>query len=187
MKKIQLLVATVCCIWISASAQNRFPAIDKSPMDMIYFPINYPVLKIQNKATDPLIMRVCYSRPQKNGRTVFGELVEFGKVWRLGANEATEIELFRDVKIGTNKLKKGRYTVYAIPTVDKWTIIFNKETDIWGAFQYDAKKDVLRVDIKPEKSTENIEAFSMAFEKLGTGCQLVIGWDDVVAKLPFSW
>lgn len=135
-------------ISFSVFSQARFPVIDKSPMDICYYPVNYPILKIQNKATEPLIVRVSYSRPQKNGRMVFGELVEFGKVWRLGANEATEIELFKDVKIGGNKLKKGRYTIYAIPVADKWTIIFNKETDIWGAFQYDSKKDVLRIDVR---------------------------------------
>src|ERR1044071_8177189 len=83
----------------SIKAQFRQPAIDKSPMDVSYYPANYPVLKIQNKATEPLVARVMYSRPQKNGREVFGELVEYGKIWRCGANEATEIELYRDVKV----------------------------------------------------------------------------------------
>ena len=69
-------------------------------MDMSYYPNGYPVLKIQDKATEPLVARVIYSRPQKNGRTIFGELLEYGKVWRLGANEATEIEFFQVVKIG---------------------------------------------------------------------------------------
>lgn len=174
-------------ISFSVFSQARFPVIDKSPMDICYYPVNYPILKIQNKATEPLIVRVSYSRPQKNGRMVFGELVEFGKVWRLGANEATEIELFKDVKIGGNKLKKGRYTIYAIPVTDKWTIIFNKETDIWGAFQYDSKKDVLRIDVRTEKTSEINEAFSMVFEKNATGANLVMGWDDVVAKVPFTF
>ncbi len=84
---------------------------------------------------------------------MFGELVEYGKIWRLGANEATEIELYKDANVKGNKLKKGRYTMYAIPTQDKWTVIFNRETDIWGAFQYDQTKDALRVDITPEKIT----------------------------------
>ncbi len=169
------------------NAQNRFPPIDKSPMDMAYFPISYPILKIQNKATEPMMARVIYSRPQKNGRVVFGELVEYGKVWRLGANEATEIELFKDAKIGANKLKKGKYTLYAIPMEGKWTLIINKETDIWGAFQYDSKKDVFRIDVRTEKATEPLEAFSMVFEKITGGANLIIAWDDTFAKLPFTW
>jgi len=114
-------------------------------------------------------------------------LVEYGKVWRLGANEATEIELYKDSRIGGNKIKKGKYSLYAIPFQDKWTLIFNKEIDIWGAFQYDPKKDVLRIDVRIEKVTEPTEAFSLAFEKVNGGANLVMGWDDVIAKLPFTW
>jgi hypothetical protein len=172
---------------MTAFSQTRFPVIDKSPMDLCYYPVNYPILKIQNKATEPLLARVIYSRPQKNGRVVFGELVEYGKVWRLGANEATELELYKDAKIGGNRIKKGRYTLYAIPQTDKWTVIFNKETDIWGAFLYDSKKDVLRIDVRAEKTTETNEAFSMVFEKNSTGANLVLGWDDIVAKIPFTF
>src|SRR4051812_13546506 len=89
-----------------AFAQSRFPLMDKSPMDMSYYPPNYPILKIQSdkdKPLEPLVARVVYSRPQKNGRNVFGELLEYGNVWRLGANEATEIEFYKDVVIG-NKI-----------------------------------------------------------------------------------
>lgn len=165
-------------------AQGRFPVVDKSPMDMIYYPINFPILKIQDKATEPLQARVIYSRPQKNGRQVFGELVEYGSVWRLGANEATELELFRDAKIGNVKVKKGRYTLYAIPTADKWTLIVNKDTDTWGAFKYDVKKDVVRIDLPVTRNGEVYEALGMTFEKNNGQVNLVIGWDDAMVRLP---
>lgn len=106
---------------------------------MSYYPAGYPVLKIQDKATEPLVARVIYSRPQKNGRVIFGQLVEYGKVWRLGANEATEIEFFQTVHINNKKVKKGRYTLYCIPLPEKWTLIINKETDTWGSFKYDER------------------------------------------------
>ena len=185
----QTLVVFLCVIGscICTIAQSKVPPIDKSPMDMCYYPANYPVLKIQNKATEPLACRVIYSRPQKNGRAVYGELIEYGKVWRLGANEATEIELYKDAKIGSTKIKKGRYTIYAIPHPDKWTVILNKETDIWGAFQYDEKKDILRTDIPIEKQQDTVETFSMAFEKINGGANLVITWDDVKASIPFTF
>lgn len=168
-------------------AQPKFPAVDKSPMDMSYYPANYPILKIQDKVTEALLARVVYSRPQKNGRKVFGELVDYGSVWRMGANEATELELFKDAKIGNTRVKKGRYTLFAIPTTTKWTIILNKDTDTWGAFRYDSKKDVTRIDVPVLASTEEIEALSIYFEKFNTTVNLIIGWDDEMVRLPISF
>lgn len=165
-------------------AQGKLPPLDKSPMDMSYYPGNYPLLKIQDKLTGPLIARIIYSRPQKGGRLIFGDLIEYGKVWRLGANEATEIEFYKDVRINNTKIKKGRYTLYCIPYADKWTIIINKETDTWGSFRYDAKKDLLRVDIALLKQTETTEEFVMAFEKSSTGAVLIIAWENVKLNLP---
>jgi len=162
----------------------KVPALDKSPMDMAYFPADYPILKTQNKATDLPTARVIYSRPQRDNRVIFGQLVEYGKVWRLGANEATEIEFFKDVTIGGKKVLKGRYTLYAIPTVTKWTIIFNKDTDTWGAFVYDEKKDVLRTDVAVQPLTTPVDAFSMDFNKTNKGMDLFIAWDSVSVTLP---
>lgn len=167
-----------------AQQGSAYPPLDKSPMDMSYFPNNYPLLKVQGKTTEPLEIRVIYSRPQKSGRTIFGELVEYGKVWRMGANEATELDLFKHVRIGNKKIPKGRYTLYAIPYENKWTIIINKETDIWGAFKYDPKKDLVRVDVPVEKNTEITEALAMTFEKRTDGANLVIAWDNVRIELP---
>lgn len=169
------------------SAQTKLPPMDKSPMDMSYYPTNYPILKIQDKITDPLIARVIYSRPQKGGRIIFGEMLEYGKVWRLGANEATEIEFFREVRINNTKIKKGRYTLYSIPYTDRWTLIINKETDTWGSFKYDPKKDLLRVDVQTQKQAEITEEFVMAFEKTQTGADLIIAWDDVKLNLSIAF
>src|SRR5689334_3785889 len=126
MKKFLVLVAFFQFLFISLLAQQGMPGIDKSPMDMSYYPVNYPVLKIQDKITEPLVARVIYSRPQKSGRSIFGGLVKTGEVWRLGANEATELQLFRTVHIGGKKIKPGRYTLYAIVNDNNWTIILNK-------------------------------------------------------------
>lgn len=153
---------------------------------MAYFPGNYPVLRIQDKASEPLVARVIYSRPQKNGRVIFGDLVEYGKVWRLGANEATEIEFYKDVRIGGKKIAKGKYTLYALVNRDQWTVILNKDTDIWGAFKYDEKKDVVRVEVPVEKLGESVEAFSMQFDKSAAGLNLVMAWDDTKVALPIA-
>jgi hypothetical protein len=165
----------------------KLPPLDKSPMDMAYYPANYPVLKIQDKATEPLVARVIYSRPQKEGRTIFGDLVEWDKIWRLGANEATEIELYKEVRVKDKKLPKGRYSVYAIPTATQWTLIFNKDTDSWGAFKYDEKKDVARISVPVQKSATSVDPFSIMFSKSAAGADMVIAWDDSMVTVPFSF
>lgn len=190
MKFLSMILVFVT-MGLGATAQNgtKLPPLDKSPMDMSYYPVNYPVLRIQpNKITEPLIARVVYSRPSKSGRKVFGELVEDGKIWRLGANEATEIEFFRDVKVGGKTVKKGRYTMYALESPTKWTVIINKETDVWGAFKYDASKDVVRIDCPVIKTPDVTESFTMVFEKATEkSIHLIIDWDDVMVKMPISW
>jgi len=186
MKQTILLSLLIILVLMGRSQSNNLPPVDKSPMDMCYYPGNYPVLKIQDKVTEPLVARVIYSRPQKNGRLIFGELVEYGKVWRLGANEATEIEFFRSVKIGDKKVEKGRYTLYAIPTEENWTMILNKDNDTWGAFKYDEQRDVLRITVPVQKLNEGVEAMAMTFEKSESGCNLIVAWDNIKASLPIS-
>jgi hypothetical protein len=186
MQKTLFLLLTLCSILYSEAQNGKVPEIDKSPLDISYYPANYPVLKIQNKTTDPLIARVIYSRPQKQGRKIFGELVEYGKLWRLGANEATEIEFYKDVRIGGKKISKGRYTLYAIVNETNWTMIVNKDTDVWGAFKYDAKKDVIRTEVTAQKTEEVVESVSMYFEKSTNGINLIIAWEQVKVFLPIS-
>lgn len=192
MKKLFFaLVLLASASFAFAQAQTavriKLPVLDKSPMDMAYYPANYPVLKIQDKTSEPLMARVIYSRPQKDSRTIFGDLIEYNTIWRLGANEATEIEFFKDVKVSGKKLAKGRYTMYAIPTESQWTIIFNKDTDSWGAFKYDDKKDVLRVSVPVQKATEVAEAFTMSFNKSARGADLIIAWDAVSVAVPITF
>ncbi len=182
--KFLLSIVFLSFFFSAVQAQSKLPALDKSPLDMSYYPNRYPVLKIQDKVTEPPVARVIYSRPQKSGRIIFGELIAYGKVWRMGANEATEIEFFRDVKISDNKIKKGRFSMYCIPYEDKWTIIINKDTDTWGSFKYDEKNDLARVDIAVQKQTEIIEEFVLTFDKTETGANLVIAWDNIKLDLP---
>jgi hypothetical protein len=187
MKKALALVTVFQLFFICLLAQSPLPPVDKSPMDMSYYPANYPVLKIQDKITDALAARVVYSRPQKAGRPIFGGLVKYGEVWRLGANEATEIEFFKNVRIGGKKISKGRYTLYAIANETSWTIIVNKDTDTWGSFKYNVKKDVVRTDVPVEKTNSQLESLAMAFEKSVTGFNLVIAWDNIKVSLPISF
>ncbi len=172
---------------LAGIAQPKVAPLDTSPLDIAYFPENYPLLRIQQKVTEPPVARVIYSRPQKNNRPIFGALIEYGKVWRLGANEASEIEFFQNVKINNVKVKKGRYTLYAIPNLTTWTLILNKENDIWGSFAYDIKKDIVRMDVPVMKQNAITDAFAMVFEKTSNGgFNLSALWDDVKVSLPVS-
>lgn len=186
----QLFSFFVLSIFFLANAKAQsaalIPTIDKSPMDMCTYPSGYPLLKIQDKVSEPLAARVIYSRPLKNNRVIFGGLVEYNNVWRFGANENTEIEFFQDVTINKTKIKKGKYSLFAIPTVDKWTIIFNKDLNTWGSFKYDANKDVLRVDVPVQKTLEIAEAFYIYLDKMQNGFSMNAGWDDAKITLPIS-
>lgn len=186
MEKLFTSIIAVCVFTITAFTQSSLPAIDKSPMDISYYPNNYPVLKIQDKATEPLVARVVYSRPKKEGRTIFGGLVEYGQVWRLGANEATEIEFYKQVTIGGKKVAKGRYTLYAIVKENSWTYIINKETDTWGSFKYNPAKDVVRVEVPVQKIAETVESLAMTFEKVNGKISLVVAWENIKTSLPIS-
>lgn len=186
-KLIACLLVTQLC-FISLMAQNSpLPPVDKSPMDMCYYPVNFPILKIQDKVTEPLTARVIYSRPQRGGRAIFGGLVEYGKVWRLGANEATEIEFFKHVRIGGKKVARGRYTLYAICNEKTWTIIVNKDLNTWGSFKYDIAKDVVRIEVPVEKMDNMVESMAMTFEKSAIGINLVIAWENTKVLLPINF
>jgi hypothetical protein len=187
MRKSILIAAALFLFLLRGYSQadsTAIPALDKSPMDMSYYPVDYPILKISDKVADVPVSRVIYGRPQKNGRPIFGNLVEYGQVWRLGANEATEIEFYKDVTINSKKIKKGRYTLYAIPEINEWTLIINKDTDTWGAFKYNIKNDILRVPVPVIRIKDIVETLSITFEKVNAGCNLLIFWDTAKVTLP---
>ena len=187
MKKLSLLMFLLVGS-LALNAQNvttglTFPKVDTSPLDVVYYPLNTTKSKTP---VDP-VMRVLYSRPQKKGREVFGVLEQFGKIWRLGANENTEIQFFKAVTIGGKKVKAGRYSVFAIPSADKWTIIINKQNDKWGAFSYDEQKDVLRTDVVVNKTEKLVEAFSITFTDSPDGANLIMAWDNTQVFLPIAF
>lgn len=170
---------------IRHAAINPYSPVDLSPMDISYFPVDFPVLKMTKGTPEAPVARVAYSRPHRQGRKIFGGLLKYGEPWRLGANEATEIELFQPLRIQGKTVAKGRYILYCIPTDSSWTIIFNTNTYTWGLKQ-DPKKDAYRFVVPIQKTPSNIENFTMVFMGQGTEGNLMIAWDDVEARLPFS-
>lgn len=160
--------------------------MDKSPMDMIYYPEDFPVLKMSGKVNGNPVARVIYSRPSKDGRKIFGNVVRYGTYWRMGANEGTEIEFFTDVEIYGRRVKKGRYILYCVPYEKKWTLKFNDDLYTWG-LRIHSSRDIYSFDIPVEKSANVFEVLTMKFEKSDTGAKLMIGWDSVKAALPFKY
>jgi hypothetical protein len=171
---------------LSAQPENPYSPLDISPMDMSYFPPDYPMLKMTDSISTPPVMRIIYSRPHKQGRIIFGELLKYDENWRLGANEATEIEFFRNVNVQGKKINAGRYIVYCIPFENKWTIIFNSNLYTWG-LKIDSKKDLFHFDIPLEKPPVNFEYFTAVFQKTNSGADLVMAWDNVQARLQVNF
>ena len=175
-------MAIASSVW----AQPKPTEMDKSPMDMSYWPDNYPLLKMSGKAKDQPIARIIYGRPVKNGRTIFGGIIKYNELWRLGANEATELEIFTPVKIANKIIPKGRYTLFCVPSENRWTIIVSKDNFCWGSFTYDTRKDVVRADIKPETTNETVETFTIYFNENAGKANLVMLWDNQRAELPMT-
>ena len=128
-------------------------------------------------------VRITYGRPSVNGRTIFGDLVSYGDVWRTGANEATTFSVSSDVMIEGESLPAGTYSLYTIPGPDQWTLIFNTAAEQWGT-NYDESKDALRVTVTPESGPKR-EMMTFLFEnvtaKKGTS---VLHWNET--RVPFE-
>lgn len=165
---------------------NPYAAVDISPMDISYFPVNYSQRKMTHDISTPPIMRVIYSRPHKGGRVIFGNIVKYGERWRLGANEASEIEFFQNVTIQDKKVNAGSYVIYCIPYQDKWTIVLNSDLYTWG-LKIDSTKDLMQFDIPIKKASVDFEYFTMVFQPIADGAELVMAWDDTEGRLPIKF
>ncbi|MGA8853042.1 MAG: DUF2911 domain-containing protein [Christiangramia sp.] len=189
MKRLILGAFTVICM-ITANTVNaqeddkvnfskeelKFSKTDASPMD----------LALYRDKNDAAVARIIYSRPQKRNREIFGKLVPYGEVWRTGANEATELTLYKDMKVADAIVKAGTYTLYTIPGEKEWTVILNNKTNTWGAYEYTNKEDKVRINVPVRQAPNTIESLSMAFEEANNGANLLIGWDDSYVKVPFK-
>lgn len=134
-------------------------------------------------------IKVTYSQPRKNGREIFGKVVPFGQVWRLGANEATELTSTNDILLSGNVLKSGTYSLFAIPEKEKWTLIINSDNGLWGAYNYNTKADVLRVVLPatPIPSPEVYESFTIKIDQKTDSARLLFLWDRTQVSLPITF
>ncbi len=175
MKFNLLILLLTFCITTSLSAQE---ALKPRPS---------PLAMVTMKYEDAYV-KVTYCQPHKRDRKIFGELVPYGQVWRTGANEATEITTTENILVNNQLLKAGTYTVFTIPQVDRWTIIFNIQLGQWGAYNYSEKADALRVEVPVEEIKDVVyEPFTISFEQRNEQANMVLVWDNTKVSVPIQF
>ena len=178
MKNFRLLttVAFAFLMLVSFNAEaQKFRGLDKSPMDAAS-------IGRGNKQ----LAKVYYSRPQLKGRTVGKDLAPHGKVWRTGANEATQLVLNVDMNLNGTKLKAGTYSLFTIPGETEWEVIVSSDLNNWGSSGYKKDNTVASIKVPVTMGGESLEAFSMAFAPSDDGVHLHMGWDKVRVAVPFT-
>lgn len=170
----------------ASPAINPYATVDISPMDMSYWPLDYPKRRLTGELTTPPLARIIYSRPHLQGRTLFTDILQYEQLWRLGANEATELQLFNDALIENQPVKAGRYTMYCIPHRDTWTFILNSTTDIWGV-QQEHSTDMLRFEVPVINTGMALEYFTMVFKEKEDKAELVVAWENLEARIQLKF
>ncbi len=180
MKKYSIITALFLFLALSftnESIAQNFSKLDVSPMDAASYPSDY---KISLKE-----VKVIYSRPQLKGRAL-SDLAPNGKVWRTGANEATEITFYKDMFLGETPIKAGTYSLFTIPGDKAWTIIISKDVNVWGSYFYNEKNDVARIKVPVTFKKDSLEAFSIAFDGSKEGVDMYLGWGSIRVTVPFK-
>ncbi len=129
-----------------------------------------------------------YSRPSAKDRTVFGGLVPYNKIWRTGANAATQITFGEDVTFGGKAVKAGKYALYTIPKEDKWEVMLYSDLSLGGnVSKYDASKEVARIAAKNAQMTGKIETFTMQFMNItDNSMDLELRWENSRVTIPIK-
>jgi len=171
MKNIFFTAALVLGLMVNSSAQIQTP--QASPKSIIEQTVGLTTVKID------------YSRPSSRGRSVYGELVPFGRLWRTGANANTIITFSDDVIIGGKPVKAGHYALYTQPKADSWDVIIYDDTNNWGLPEkWDDKKEVVRASVKPEFLTRNVETLTIGINALENDYGfLEIAWEKTMVAV----
>lgn len=173
MKKL-LTIALAACVYSHSTAQS-LTTPQPSPTQTVK----------QNFSTGSI--ELSYSRPAKKGRTIFGDLVPYGAVWRTGANGATTLTFTDDVTIGGKEIKAGKYGLLSIPNADKWTIIITKDVNITSPADYKQENDLVRVEATATALPFSIENFTINFADISGGKATVeLMWDKTYVSFPIT-
>ncbi|HSK77404.1 MAG TPA: DUF2911 domain-containing protein [Thermoanaerobaculia bacterium] len=132
------LASAALALFLSASLHAELPVVWDSPRASVVQDIGISTIQVD------------YYRPAVKGRTIWGGLVPYGEVWRLGANEATRLTVSDPVKVAGEDVPAGTYGLFAIPGAETWTMILSKRPKQWGAYFYKPEEDLLRFEAKPE-------------------------------------
>lgn len=125
------------------------------------------------------IIGIEYERPSVRKRQIFGEIVPWNKVWRTGAGNCTKIRFDKDVKVGGQKIEAGKYSLFTIPNPTEWIIILNKDTTLYGSYDYDYKKDITRFVTIPVESNRFYETLNFDIEILPNNAKIYLSWANV--------
>jgi len=135
-------------------------------------------------------VKVTYGRPHLRGRealTEASELAPLGKIWRTGANEATEITITDEIKMAGETVAAGTYSLFTIPGAKSWTIILNKDVGQWGAYKYDEENDLLRFEVPVNESDEMYEPFTIRFDQANGEVSLQMIWANTMVSIPIEF
>ena len=140
---------------------------------------------------DGLEIKVTYCRPSKNGRTIFGEdrpdvLLPYGKYWRLGANESTEISFSEDIDFAGKPVDAGTYRMYAVPGEESWEITLNSQLGTWGSDLPDNAMDVVTVEVPVTEAPAETEQFTINFGSIGPATTMDLVWDHTQVSVPIT-
>jgi len=175
-KLVHFVVAVVSGMTLAVGVQAQTLPID--------FPAASPACTLKQRVglTD---IEIVYSRPGVKGRTIFGGIVPYGQVWRAGANQATKISFSTPVKLEGAEIPAGNYSLFAIPGEEEWTIIINKNTNQWGAFQYSTNDDLVRFPVTPVSLRDtSVETFAIEFNRIrDESAVLELVWDKTVVPI----
>ncbi|MFT5217711.1 MAG: tetratricopeptide (TPR) repeat protein [Glaciecola sp.] len=188
----RFFVKLISVIFASKSEEMKIKNFILSGLAMITLSMNAQELpKVSpNNNVEQVIglthVKIKYSRPSVKGRVIFGELVPYNEVWRLGANEPTTITTDQVLTFGKQDLKPGTYAVFAIPGEKEWTVVFNTDSEQWGAGSYDEAKNIVSLKVPVEKVT-NVETLTILFSNLKEDSgELTIEWSNVKVNVPFK-
>ncbi len=132
-------------------------------------------------------IELTYARPNMKGRTIFGDLVPYGAVWRTGANSATTLTFSDDVMIGGTTVPAGKYGLLTIPGASEWTVIITKQLDVTSPSAYKKEMDIVRAVVPVQNLPFPIESFMIMFNNVRSNeVDLVIAWDQTIVSLPIK-
>jgi hypothetical protein len=134
---------------------------------------------------DNATVLVDYGRPEMRGRTIFGNVVPWDVVWRLGANAATQLITNKTLSFGRTIVKPGTYSLFALPSEKGWKLIINNQHGQWGTV-YDESKDLARLALKTTRLKNPVEQFVVDVSGHGRNGVLQFTWENTEASIPFT-